>query len=353
MTPSFPHVRKPTCIDGFCGAGGMSSGLVAAGYDVKLAFDVDAAAVRTYGLNFGGRGRVLDAFLTKGSDLLEMGALERGEIDLFCGGPPCQGFSRQRRGAHVSEDPRNGLVAEFARLVDEMLPKTFLFENVEAVAQKRGRREMDAFKDGLRGYRITDFTVDAADFGIAQRRTRFLLVGIRNDVGAGCPVLRRSETRRTVRDVIADLPSPPADGSDHPDFPGHRRSRISAENIARIATVPRNGGWRDIPEHLRLPCHRRSTSTSGGWPDSYGRLGWDGQAPTITAGFDSFSRGRYAHPEENRPLTLREGARLQGFDDGFRFCGSRRDIRRQIGNAVPPPLARAFGDSIIRACAEK
>ena len=99
---------------------------------------------------------------------------------------------------------------------------------------------------------------------------------------------------------------------------------------------------------LRLACHQNADVTSGGWPDVYGRLQWDGQCPTITAGFDSFTRGRYGHPAQNRSLTLREGARLQGFPDTFRFFGTRHDVRLQIGNAVAPPVAKAAGEAVKR-----
>ena len=133
-----------------------------------------------------------------------------------------------------------------------------------------------------------------------------------------------------------------------PEPPEDYRAKVTPINIERFSHVPQGGGWWDIPEKLRLRCHRDVDRRSGGWPDVYGRLKIDGQAPTITGGFDSFTRGRYGHPLQNRPLTPREAARLQGFPDDFRFSGTRWDVRSQIGNAVPPPLAAAIGGSILR-----
>ena len=147
--------------------------------------------------------------------------------------------------------------------------------------------------------------------------------------------------------MIGDLPPPPADYSEHPVIANHIKCRITPLNEERFRHVPPGGGWRDIPERLRLNCHNGVDISKGGWPDVYGRLEWDKQCPTITAGFDSFTRGRYGHPEQHRSLTLREGARLQGFPDHFRFYGTRHDIRLQIGNAVPPPLAKATGRAVM------
>ncbi|MBD8906919.1 DNA cytosine methyltransferase [Methylorubrum zatmanii] len=337
----------PTCIEGFCGAGGMSLGLHRAGFDVRLAFDNNPVAISTYRRNLGVHGKVMDAWQVTGRELLDAAGLD--EVDLFAGGPPCQGFSKQRRGAHLLDDPRNRLVTEFARLVEELKPKAFIFENVEIVGQKRGRELVGELVERLDGYETHRFLVCAADFGLAQTRGRFLLLGFRNDMAADIPVLEKSRKRVTIRDAIGDLPAPPADYREHPTIANHIKCKITKENEIRFSHVKPGGGWQDIPWKLRLPCHQVADVRSGGWPDVYGRLEWNGVCPTLTAGFDSFTRGRYGHPEQNRSLTLREGARLQGFPDEFRFMGNRGDIRLQIGNAVPPPLAQAAGEAVQRA----
>ena len=327
----------------------MSVGLGRAGFDVRFAFDNDQRSVETYRHNIGEHVGDLDASTVSGAELLERAGLRLGDLDVFSGGPPCQGFSKQRRGAAVLDDPRNGLVRHFARLVEETGPKAFLFENVQIFGQKRGRKLINEVAERLSEYVVHDFFVCSSDFGIAQSRGRFLMIGLRRELCASTPILPTSHRPVTVRDAIGDLPPPPADYSEHPEVANHIQCKITPTNILRISHVPQGGGWRDIPYELRLPCHQRVDTSKGGWPDVYGRLSWDGVCPTITGGFDSFSRGRYAHPEQDRSITPREAARLQGFDDDFRFIGNRSDVRRMIGNAVPPPVAEAAGIAIARS----
>ena len=340
------NTRKPVCIESFAGAGGMSLGLLDAGFDVRLAFDVDPWAVATYNANIANHARVLDVRTVDGRRLKsELGLTE---VDLLSGGPPCQGFSKQKRGAHLAADERNSLVREYARLVGEIRPKAFLFENVRIFGQKRGLELIEYLEASLTEYVIHRYFVSSEDFGLAQRRERFIMIGIRRDVSAAKPKIVTSARRVTIRDAIGDLPPPPDNFKEHPTIPNHIKCRITSLNEQRFRHVPPGGGWPDIPAHLRLDCHNGVDVTKGGWPDVYGRLEWKGQCPTITAGFDSFTRGRYGHPEQHRSLTLREGARLQGFPDTFRFLGTRYDVRLQIGNAVPPPLARAAGLAIMK-----
>lgn len=327
----------------------MALGLRQAGFDVRLSFDIVPAHIETHRHNLGPHAIVLDAIEARGEDLLERAGVARGELDLYSGGPPCQGFSKQRRGAAAFDDPRNRLVLEFARLTNEMFPRAFLFENVAIFGQKRGAALIHEMEAMLSAYHVHCFQVCSSDFGLAQTRSRFIMIGLRNDVTIGRPVLVHANHRATVRDAIADIPPPPDDYSEHPDFPNHQKCKITKLNEERFSHVPQGGGWQDIPWELRLPCHQVTDPKKGGWPDVYGRLRWDGTCPTITVGFDSFTRGRYGHPEQHRAITPREAARLQGFPDEFTFLGNRMDVRTQIGNAVPPPLACAAGRAVIRA----
>jgi DNA (cytosine-5)-methyltransferase 1 len=351
MLPAPPKPSPPpnqlTAIESFCGAGGMSLGLLRAGFDVRVAFDNNSTAIRTHNHNIDNRGHVIDAKIATGDELIRLSGLT-SRLDLFSGGPPCQGFSKQRRGAHLLRDPRNSLVLEYARLVDELNPRAFLFENVEVFGQKRGGDLIDEVRERLSQYAIYTYFVCASDFGLAQRRGRFLMIGIDKADRYDPPLLELAANRATIKDVLGHLPSPPDDWTEHPNVPNHIKCKISPANEKRFAQVPPGGGWQDIPWELRLPCHQVADVKSGGWPDVYGRLEWDGQCPTLTAGFDSFTRGRYGHPSENRSLTLHEGALLQGFPENFRFLGNRGDIRLQIGNAVPPPVAYAAGKAIAR-----
>ena len=341
-------------VDGFCGPGGISIGLERAGFDPLLSFDYNELAVETHNHNLSGNCIVADAKELKGPKVSRLICRRKGELDVFAGGPPCQGFSKQKRGAHLG-DERNDLIKEYARLVKELRPRFFMLENVAIFGQKRGRKHFQELISELSEYRVKPAFYNCADFGLAQKRERFVAVGRRKDQRCSfCVPKATTSTWTTVGDILSRFPEPPDDYSIHPDFPNHQRARVTDLNIKRFSFVPQGGGWQDIPEELRLPCHKNADPSSGGWPDVYGRLEWNGQAPTITGGFDSFTRGRYGHPLHNRPLTPREAAALQGFPDQYRFYGTRGDIRSQIGNAVPPPLAEAIGTEILRCllCAD-
>lgn len=342
---------QPTAIDLFAGAGGMSLGLKRAGFEVRAALDNDPIACRTYANAIGGHIICAPIEDVSSSTLMSAAHVEPGECTLLAGGPPCQGFSLQRRGDR--QDSRNRLVLEFVRMVEQIRPHFFLMENVAALLGKHGRPFLDEFRQRISplGYAFHVKLLDAQDFGVPQRRRRAFLVGER--VFGAAPNFAFPEpidgtSRRTVRQTIGDLPSPPSDGSCHPDFYNHfRESRLSKLNIERLKHVRPGGGREDLPDHLQLPCHKNNSSHRH--KDVYGRLEWDSPAVTLTARFDSFTRGRFAHPEEHRSITIREGARLQTFPDTFAFGGNREDQARQIGNAVPPLLAEQLGKSILAA----
>ena len=156
-----------------------------------------------------------------------------------------------------------------------------------------------------------------------------------------------ANTWLTVRSAIGDLPEPPNDFKEHPAYPNHTRVRISQLNELRISHVPEGGGRKDIPVELQLDCHKNDNGHRH--LDVYGRMSWSNPSPTITAMFDNFTRGCFAHPSSDRSITGREGARLQSFPDDFRFLGGKKDVARQIGNAVPPRLARHLGEAILAA----
>jgi len=241
---------------------------------------------------------------------------------------------------------------EFLRLIRGVRPRAFLLENIPQLAGVRGGHLVQQLTDSLDDYDMVGHFYKAADYGVAQTRERFVLVGIREDVGGSFGIPTPTTPHwLTVGQVIGDLPEPPTNYTDHPEYPNHQAARVTEQNIRRFSFVPQGGGWQDIPYGHRLPCHQTVDTRSGGWPDVYGRLEWDGQCPTITGGFDSFTRGRYGHPLFDRPLTPREAARLQGFPDSFEFKGTRHDVRHQIGNAVPVPLGEAIGRSILAAFA--
>ncbi len=341
--------KSPNFVDFFAGAGGLSLGLVQAGLEPVFACDSMELACVTHRANLGNHVQVADMRLLTDRDVLGQAGLDVGQIDIVAGGPPCQGFSTQRRGNRT--DDRNDLVLTFAQLALDLQPKMILLENVPGLLGARGHNVTGALFGLLesRGYDHDSTVLNAADFGVPQNRRRAIVVAW--DPGRvkpfSFPLPTHSQQRVTVRDAIADLPEPPDDFTEHPKYRNHTRVKMSARNIERIGFVPAGGGRLDIPEDLQLDCHR---GVAHRHLDVYGRMRWDEPGPTITAMFDNFTRGRFAHPSEDRSITGREGARLQSFPDWFEFEGPKKDVARQIGNAVPPLLAESLGRQLVQAC---
>lgn len=339
-------------IDLFAGAGGLSLGLTTGGFTVVAAVDNDAIASTTYSRNIG--QHIIHAPIQDVSpeDLLRRAGLSSGEVTLLAGGPPCQGFSVQRRGDR--NDPRNSLILQFIRFVEVIRPRFFLIENVAGLLSKHGKPFLNRVIEhtGNIGYVCHTATLDASEFGVPQVRKRAVIVGEYLLPGEmpkfKFPYAVTSENKITVREAIGNLPSPPVDGTCHPEYANHfREAKLSKLNLERIRYVPEGGGRQHIPLHLQLKCHRENPGHRH--LDVYGRMKWDSPSGTITARFDSFTRGRFAHPTEDRSITPREGARLQTFPDTFIFEGNREEVARQIGNAVPPKLAECLAAAIIDA----
>lgn len=340
-------------IDAFCGAGGLSLGLMNAGFAVAAAFDLNSSAIGTYRHNLGDHGFVADIRELDGASLLSKLGLAVGQVDLVAGGPPCQGFSVQRRGGHA--DARNALPSEYLRLIREVSPQFFLLENVPGMRGRHGEAILQAFIEEAAdaGYFCHQAVLDAIGYDVPQHRRRLFVVGERPTSGRmkfefPPPTSDDRSSTTSVRSAIADLPEPPDDLSPHPDIPNHRRTRLSPLNQQRIELIPPGGGMKDLPPSMRVACHRHGADRIG-HRYVYGRLHWDQPSATITARFDSFTRGKFGHPGRARNLTLREGARLQTFPDSFQFLGSQEEIAAQIGNAVPPRLGAALGHAILGA----
>jgi DNA (cytosine-5)-methyltransferase 1 len=337
-------------VDSFSGAGGLSLGLQEAGFEMLFSFDIDPKCIDTIKKNpkyFKHPAFCEDIQDMLGGRLLDRIGLKKGELFLLAGGPPCQGFSVQRIGEDA--DSRNELVLLYGNLIDEVRPLFFMMENVCGIQGKRGNvilfeliRHMESI-----GYIVHKQLVDAEDYGVPQRRKRIFLVGERKDIGSNYEFPKPTGEKHTVRETIGFLPPPPEDGTPHPDYPLHRRDRLSEKNIMRLKALQQGQGRDHLPEELLANCHRINSAVIG-HRNVYGRMSWDEVAPTITARFDSFTRGLFGHPEQLRSISLCEGALLQTFPIDFLFEGSKIDIARQIGNAVPPKLAKIIGDSILK-----
>ena len=340
---------RHSAIDLFCGSGGLSLGLENAGFEILFAADRWLVATETYALNFSHPVLTLDLSEISAASLRVDANIGSRSVDLVVGGPPCQGFSIQRIGA--DHDVRNNLVLKFGRLVSEFRPRLFLMENVPGLLGKRGQELAGAFKDEMTaaGYCVQALIVNAAEYGVPQIRRRVIYYGWRReDVPFRLPAPTHSKNDFVpVRHAIGNLPSPPKNSTPHPSDELHRRTRLSALNQRRIELIPPGGGMEDLPVELRVDCHKSGADRIG-HRYVYGRLAPDKPAATITARFDSFTRGKFGHPSEPRNITLREGARLQTFPDSFRFTGTQEEIAAQIGNAVPPLLAEVLGTAVRR-----
>jgi DNA (cytosine-5)-methyltransferase 1 len=332
-----------TAIDLFSGCGGLSLGLKYAGFTVLAAVEIDSKARETYALNHPEVPLVgTDIRKVSGAQLLRSCNLKRGQLDLLAGCPPCQGFStlRARNGHAAAPDARNDLIDEFARLAITLRPKMVMMENVPALARYE---KFTDFVEKLEqeGYKVITKVLDTSCFGVPQRRKRLILSASR----VGAPLLASpQQDRMTVRDAIGHLKSSGHSGDLLHDIQSTRRSsRVQA----MIATIPKDGGSRNsLPDNMKLGCHKKTT----GFNDVYGRMKWDDVAPTITSGCSNPSKGRFIHPNEDRPISLREAALLQGFPVGYRFnlLHGKQSIALMIGNALPPPFIAAHSKAMIQ-----
>jgi len=333
-------MRWPTAIDLFCGCGGMTLGLKLARFRVLGAVDNDPLSTESYRLNHPTvTVWTMDIRHLECSEVMKSLSLKPGELDLLAGCPPCQGFSALRtlNGSRRVRDRRNDLVMDFFRFVAELRPKTVMMENVPGL---RGDRRFSRLCRDLKslGYETEHDVLDAAAFGVPQRRRRLILVGGRyGAVG----LASGNGTSMSVKEAIGALP--PAGRSQDPlhDVIENRSPQVRA----LISRIPHDGGSRtDLPEGSQLDCHIRCD----GFKDVYGRIAWDDVAPTITSGFVNPSKGRFLHPEDDRTLTLREAALLQSFPPGYKISLRRGKYPAAalIGNALPPDFVKQHAKRI-------
>lgn len=344
FTPASTKPELPVIVDCFAGAGGLSLGFQSAGFNTAFAFDKDADSMETYKYNLKHKCAVADVTDPNTVKLISQNV--RDSPFILVGGPPCQGFSQQRRGESI--DARNDLVIAYANLVSSLKrkPEGIVLENVTYLDSPRGKEILGRYIKtlGKLGYTVFRHDVNSADFGVAQLRRRIFVVALKKEIAKNynSPVPVTGTRWLTIGEVLGGLNGFQPELS---NLPNHEPSSEGELNRRRIAFVDMGLGRLCVPQNLQLPCHSSYT----GHLDVFGRLDWFGQARTITGGFDSFTRGEYAHPVWNRSITPREAARIQGFPDWFEFKGNRASVRRQIGNAVPPALALALAKAIKQA----
>ena len=332
--------------DFFSGCGGTSCGFEQAGLDIVLGLDIDKDAALTYRSNFPSAAFIEADICTLGTDVLNPWLKDQVNPVLFCGCAPCQPFSKQNR-QRGKADVRRNLLSEFGRFVEDWLPEYVFIENVPGMQRVKGQKgPLPAFKALLKrlGYTFDIKVLPALWFGVPQTRERLVLLASRSPA-ISLPVATHGPGKlpfTTVKDWIGDLAELEAGGTDPVD-PSHRAAELSELNLARIAATPEGGGRENWPDHLILDCHRNHK----GHTDVYGRLAWDKPAAGLTTRCISYSNGRFGHPEQDRAISVREAACLQTFPTSFVFSGNLNSKARQVGNAVPPSMARVIGMTII------
>lgn len=346
--------RPLTMIDLFAGSGGVTLGFKNKGFRVLAAVEFDPVVAETYRLNhpevalYEQDIRDIDPH-----QVMKQCRLESGELTVLSVCAPCQPFSRQNRAKRP--DPRASLILEALRFIAVMRPEFVFFENVPGLHRGQHKDILERFIVGLedQGYAVSSpRVVDAVDYGVPQFRKRLILLAAAHGEAPPFPEPTHAPPEvalqtgkmpwQTVRDAFNGLP-PLQSGEQDPNDPLHKARRHHPLSLERLRHIPHNGGSRhSLPPHLQLSCHRNGKNV--GYHDVYGRMDYQRPSNTLTAGCTNFTKGRFAHPEQDRAITPREAARLQTFPDSYRFCGTYEQISSQIGNAVPVRLAEAFAD---------
>jgi DNA (cytosine-5)-methyltransferase 1 len=340
-----PKKRPPriAAVDLFCGAGGLTHGLIKGGISVKAGIDLDPACKYPYEANNKAVFLEKDVNKISADDIRKY--FKRSDVSLLAGCAPCQPFSSYSRSGRSKKAELDWtLVSRFGRLVEEIQPTLVTMENVAQVA------DHPVFSDFLRsldGYSLTWSVVECSLIGVPQSRKRLVLLASR--LGAKGLELSATHSNATVRQTIADLPAIKA-GQQHDEDRLHIASKLSPLNLKRIQASKPGGTWRDWDPNLVAPCHQKETGAT--YPSVYGRMEWDAIAPTITTQCFGFGNGRFGHPEQDRAISLREAAMLQTFPRSYAFVKPSDPIifnklGRLIGNAVPVRLGEVIADTLV------
>lgn len=364
-----------TCIDLFSGAGGFAEGFKKAGFNIVLANDVWESASHTYQENHKETKFLLkDIYELDGSELLKEIGLEIGEVDVIIGGPPCQGFSTV--GKRREEDPRNNLFKEYLRIVDSIRPKVFVMENVTGIlSMEKGNVLKDIIQSFTQiGYHLEYKVLNAADYGVPQIRERAIFIGTNLNKSIIFPdathklIIENNEINflndfnykpyLTLSDAISDLPEIEAGESKvEYDLEPQNSYQKERRNGNKNLQLHSSGNHSDklvemmkyIPEGSsawEVDSLPKELTPTSGYGNTYARLNSKIPGMTITRNFSCVSSSRCIHPTSNRGLTPREAARIQSFDDKYLFLGTKTDISLQIGNAVPPLLAKSIANVV-------
>ena len=348
-----------TAVDLFCGAGGLTLGLKRAGFKVVAGVEINPEIAKTYKTNHPKTKLLIrDVRETTGKEILESVGLK--EIDLVAGCPPCQGFTTLTTKYH-RKDPRNDLVLEMARLIEETMPKMVMMENVPGLAN-RGKPLLDEFVKRLEslGYLVNKGILQMADYGVPQMRRRLVLLAGK---GFEIPLPRPTHCRTgdgknglkpwlTLADVIKNMPQPLTFSLSKKfggpkKFNWHVVGDLKEISIKRLKTLNPGDDRKSLPKELRPKCH---VDSDRGFQNVYGRLSWEQTPPTITSGFTKTCMGRFGHPDELRTISVREAALIQTFPMNYEFDTNFMTIACDlVGNALPPRFSQKIANECLKS----
>ena len=364
---------KPTAIDLFCGCGGISCGLQQAGFNVLAGVDIEKKYMVTFAQNFTmAKSLCLDISSTSPRNFLKIIGMKAGELDLLAGGPPCQGFSKNvPRKFRFLNDQNNKLIKTFLDYCEVLQPRLILMENVAEMKNGFNQAYTEEIVARLReeGYTVTQAILNAADYGVPQRRRRAFFMANRDAIELLPPSpthdknssqldLLSKSSHVSVWEAIGDLPSlkhgngdqnckyklPPQSEyqmlmrNGQNTVSNHVARKLQATQYERIASLKPGQSHKNLPMRLQV---------KSGYSGAYGRLTKEMIAPTITRWVFHPGSGRWGHPVDLRLITIREVARIQGFPDSFEFIGSYLQQAGQLGNAVPPLLIKQIAQSML------
>lgn len=318
----------------FAGAGGLALGLNKAGFCEQGLVEIDKYAAETLRINRP-EWNVIEEDVIKVADKGIKKYLPKNvEIDLVSGGYPCQAFSYAGYKLGM-EDVRGTMFYYFAQVIDQLKPKMFLAENVKGLTTHDNGKTLQTMKDIFQsiGYQVAHHIVKAIDYNVAQKRERVIIVGIRNDYNIKYKLPKPYEFKPVLRDALKDVPK--SIGEKYPE----KKKKV-------LAMVPPGGYWRDLPDDVAKEYMGKSYYSGGGRTGMARRISWDEPCLTLTCS-PAQKQTERCHPDEIRPFTVREYARIQSFPDDWEFSGSMAQQYKQIGNAVPVELAKAVGLSLI------
>lgn len=348
----------------FSGAMGLDLGLIEAGLNIAIGQDFDPVCVATMRAN---GHRVLDGDIRDidPADLLDQVGLAQGEPFLLCGGPPCQPFSTAGKRLGIN-DPRGSLFMDFIRMIDYIQPRFFIMENVKGIMSaplkhipgaardesdpdQRLGTVLDVILAEFRklGYKTVYGLLDAVNYGVPQFRERFVLIGSRDNEDIFLPIPTHFQMHqdsryrwRTLLDAIGGLEFAPGDCAS-----------FSRERLGFLRLVPEGGNWRDLPDQVKQAAMGGAYGSGGGKVGFYRRLSYSQPSPTLVTS-PVQKATMMCHPTQDRPLSIREYARIQQFSDNWVFMGTTAAKYRQIGNAVPVGLALALGKAVLAVADE-